>query len=243
MDSIKLDSETTTLVDVVEKSLLNYIKEKQLKPGDKLLHEEELCEQLGVGRNVVREALSRLRSLGILDSRKRRGIVLQEPDIRKNLEKIINPQMLSRDTIIDLLELRYTLEIGIIPSLLDRVTDVDIQEIEELVEMGKTKEGVRVSIEDELVFHSKLYAITGNQIIIDLQQMLIPMYRYINDNYDEFDVFNNKIKEEKHQATHRDILECLKTRDKGKYEDVIERHLMAYKLYIKEYRINKEQIN
>lgn len=122
MESLKINTETITLVDLVEESLLKYIKEKNLKPGDRLLHEEELSEQLGVGRNVVREALSRLRSLGILDSRKRRGIVLQEPDIRKNLEKLINPQMLGRDTIIDLLELRYTLELGIIPTLLNRIT-------------------------------------------------------------------------------------------------------------------------
>ena len=239
MESLKLDSETTTLVDVVEQSLLKYIKEKQLKPGDKLLHEEELCEQLGVGRNVIREALSRLRSLGILDSRKRRGTILQEPDIKKNLEKLINPQMLSSDTIIDLLELRYTLEIGIIPTLLDRISDTEIIEIEQIIEGETIKEGVKVSVEDELAFHSKLYAITGNQIIIDLQQMLIPMYRFINDNYHEFEIFNNKIKEQKSQASHKDILKALITRDKEKYENVIMRHLMAYQLYIKEYRSKK----
>ena len=95
---------------------------------------------------------------------------------------------------------------------------------------------VRVSMEDELEFHSRMYAITGNQIIMDLQQMLIPMYRYIHDNYDEFDVFNNKIKKEKLQASHKDILQALRNRNKNEYEEVIRRHLMAYQLYIEEYR-------
>lgn len=236
MESLKINTETTTLVDLVEESLLKYIKEKNLKPGDRLLHEEELSEQLGVGRNVVREALSRLRSLGILDSRKRRGIVLQEPDIRKNLEKLINPQMLGRDTIIDLLELRYTLELGIIPTLLNRITDKDIKDLESILAKEVVLGEVRVSMEDELEFHSWMYAITGNQIIMDLQQMLIPMYRYIHDNYDEFDVFNNKIKKEKLQASHKDILQALRNRNKNEYEEVIRRHLMAYQLYIEEYR-------
>lgn len=236
MESLKINTETTTLVDLVEESLLKYIKEKNLKPGDRLLHEEELSEQLGVGRNVVREALSRLRSLGILDSRKRRGIVLQEPDIRKNLEKLINPQMLGRDTIIDLLELRYTLELGIIPTLLNRITDKDIKDLESILAKEVVLGEVRVSMEDELEFHSRMYAITGNQIIMDLQQMLIPMYRYIHDNYDEFDVFNNKIKKEKLQASHKDILQALRNRNKNEYEEVIRRHLMAYQLYIEEYK-------
>ena len=46
MESLKINTETTTLVDLVEESLLKYIKEKNLKPGDRLLHEEELSEQL-----------------------------------------------------------------------------------------------------------------------------------------------------------------------------------------------------
>lgn len=236
MESLKINTETTTLVDLVEESLLKYIKEKNLKPGDRLLHEEELSEQLGVGRNVVREALSRLRSLGILDSRKRRGIVLQEPDIRKNLEKLINPQMLGRDTIIDLLELRYTLELGIIPTLLKRITDEDIKDLESILTKEIVLEGGRVAMEDELEFHSRMYAIAGNQIIMDLQQMLIPMYRYIHDNYDKFEVFNKKIKKEKLQASHKDILKALKNRNKGEYEEVIKNHLGAYQLYIEEYR-------
>ncbi len=236
MDSLKINTEPTTLVDVVEESLLNYIKEQNLKPGDKLLHEDELAGKLGVGRNVVREALSRLRSLGILDSRKRRGIILQEPDIKKNLEKLINPQMLSLDTIINLLELRYTLEMGIIPTLLDRVTDKDIKDLEEILSNETHKEDVRVAISDELLFHSRLYEIIGNQTIMDLQQLLIPIYRFTDENYHEFEEFNKKIKEQKLQASHQDVLNCLKKKDKTAYEDVIKRHLMPYYLYIKQYR-------
>lgn len=232
--------ETTTLVDQVEEFLLRYIKEKKLKPGDRLFHEEELSEQLGVGRNVVREALSRLRSLGILDSRKRRGIVLHEPDIRKNLEKIINPRILGKEAIIDLLELRYSLELGIISSLLDRITDKDIKDLESILAkeavIGIIGEVKRLSMEDELEFHSRVYAITGNHILMSLQQMLIPMYRYIHDNYSEFVVFNMKISEEKLQATHKDILQALKNRNKDEYEEVIRRHLMAYRLYIADCR-------
>ena len=236
MDALRIDNEPTTLVDLVEESLLKYIREQNLKPGDKLLHEDELAEKLGVGRNVVREALSRLRSLGLLDSRKRRGIVLQEPDIKRNLEKLINPQMMSFDTLINLLELRYTLEIGMIPTLLDRITKQDILILEKILENETHRDDIRVAINDELLFHSKMYSIVGNQTIMELQQLLIPLYRFIDNIHHEFEVFNKKIKEKKLQASHRDLVECLKKGNKNEYEDVMQRHLMPYYLYIKEFR-------
>lgn len=243
MENIQLNAEANSLVDRAEEAILNYIKERNLKPGDKLLHEEDLSLQLGVARNVVREALSRLRSFGILDSRKRRGIILQEPDIKKNLEKIINPNMLGTETFNDLLELRYMLELGIVSLLIKKITDHDIEDLENLLGMSSITDGVRVPIEDELRFHSRIYRIVDNQILMDLQQLLIPMYRFIHDNYEAFDIYNQTIKENKLQATHYDIIQCLKKRDKSLYEEIIKRHLMAYRMYINEHKTNgKEKI-
>ena len=61
MDSLKLHSQTFTLVDQVEDKLLNYLKEKDLRTGDPIPNELELAAALGVARSVLREALSRLK--------------------------------------------------------------------------------------------------------------------------------------------------------------------------------------
>ena len=236
MNTLKLSTETTTLVDLVEDSILLYIKRKNLTLGDKLPHEDEICEQLNVGRNVVREALSRLRSMGIIDSRKKRGTVLHEPDIKKNLEKIILPNMLSIGTIVDLIELRLSIEIGIVPTLFERITDNDIDELRELITKEKRIDTVRVSIDDELAFHSRVYQITGNQAIMSIQQLLIPVYRFIHDNYDAFSEINNRLQSQGLLASHIDIFECLEKRNEEMYGAVVKRHLMAYQQYIKEHR-------
>ena len=57
----------TTMADVVELRLRDYLREKSFKPGDPLPKEMDLAESLGVSRNVVREALSRLRMLGMVE--------------------------------------------------------------------------------------------------------------------------------------------------------------------------------
>jgi len=72
-----------TMADIVELKLLAFLKNNAFKPGDALPKELELAEALGVSRNILREALSRLRVLGMVDSKKRRGMVLTSPDISR----------------------------------------------------------------------------------------------------------------------------------------------------------------
>jgi len=72
---------TETMADIVELRLREFFKKKSFKPGDALPKEMELVEALGVSRNVVREALSRLRMLGLVETKKKRGMILARPDV------------------------------------------------------------------------------------------------------------------------------------------------------------------
>lgn len=67
-----------TLAEVVEKQLLGYIRQGGLQAGDLLPKEEELAAALKVSRHIVREGISRLKVLGIVEARKHRGTVIGE---------------------------------------------------------------------------------------------------------------------------------------------------------------------
>ena len=47
----------------------NYIYQNNLKPGDKLPTEMDMCRQLGVSRNVLREAIKALEITGVFTRR------------------------------------------------------------------------------------------------------------------------------------------------------------------------------
>ena len=47
----------------------------------------DLASTLGVSRTVIREALLRLRMIGLVESKKKRGAVLTNPDLMAILEK------------------------------------------------------------------------------------------------------------------------------------------------------------
>lgn len=232
---LEIKKRTTTLVDLTEEAILNYIKESNLKPGDQFMFDEnQLSEQLNVSRNVVREALSRLHSFGIINSRKRKGIFLQEPNIKKNLSRIIDPKLLSKERYLDLLELRYILEIGIIPSLFENLQEKHIKELYEALPIHMIKnKNVRFSTEDEIKFHTIIYKIAHNQTLIDLMQIIISMRFRLYDS-SEFAVFNQKLNSNK--ATHFDIIKAIESRDSERYEKVIKSHLFPYYMYIKKKR-------
>jgi GntR family transcriptional repressor for pyruvate dehydrogenase complex len=64
----------SALYETVVDRLREFIDVHQLRPGDKLMPERELAEQLGVSRTSVRQALTALRVLGMVDVRPGDGV-------------------------------------------------------------------------------------------------------------------------------------------------------------------------
>lgn len=122
MDKLKIYNQNITLVDQVEDKLLNYFKENDLRTGDSIPNELELAAALGVARNVLREALSRLKMMGMVESRTRRGMILTEPSILGGMKRVVDPRILSEESLFDILGFRIALEIGICSDLFRNIT-------------------------------------------------------------------------------------------------------------------------
>lgn len=230
---------STTLVDWVEWQIIQEIRENQLESGAEMLNEKELAEKYDVGRNVVREALSRLRSLGIIESRKKRGIVISQPNVMFSFKKVVNPFVLSRDTILDLLGMRVSLEIGCARMIIHNITDADIAELKEIVARENTIDSMKVDIEMERAFHSRLYTISGNKVMLSFLNTLLPVFKYVNENFEDFDQFNRQRRGKGRFVRHKDFIPYLESRDVEGYQKAMEDHLVAYIDYIN--HIRKEE--
>lgn len=173
----------SSLVDRVENNLIEYLLENDFKPGDSLPKEIDLSLELGVSRTVIREALLRLRMIGLIESKKKRGAVLTNPDLMGVLEKSLIPKVLDQDTLRDLFEFRLVLEIGMADLIMLRVTPADIAELKEIVAIEpEATQDYSFNIEHEIKFHGKLYEITGNQTMKKFQQLLMPVFAYVHQS-------------------------------------------------------------
>ncbi len=173
--------DTSTLVDKVEKKLVEILQQKKLKIGDSIPKEIELAETLGVSRTVIREALLRLRMMGLLESKKKRGAVITSPDIFGIMSKSMNPHILDQETLKEIFEIRLVLEIGMADFLFKRKTKEDIEELREIVRNEpKITDKHLFNISHEIAFHGKLYEISGNEAMKKFQKMLLPVFDYVH---------------------------------------------------------------
>jgi DNA-binding FadR family transcriptional regulator len=166
----------STLADDVEQRLLAYIHDADLEPGDPFPGEEELATKLGVSRGVVREAMSRLRMLGVLDARRRRGTVLQEPDPFLGFERALDAGVFSEDTWAELTELRLIVEMGLTELILQRVTPAMAEELLALAEAIESATERDAVIAADLRFHEYLCTVAGNQLANRFQSLLASFF-------------------------------------------------------------------
>ena len=173
--------DTSSLVDKVEKELVETLQQKNLKIGDSIPKEIELAESLGVSRTVVREALLRLRMMGLIESKKKRGAVITSPDIFGILSKSMNPHILDQETLKEIFEIRLVLEIGMADFLFHRKAEKDIEELKKIVDKEpKITDQHLFNISHEIAFHGKLYEISGNETMKKFQKMLLPVFDYVH---------------------------------------------------------------
>ncbi len=213
-----------SLVDKVELRLTEYIKQNKLKVGDSIPKELEFAEALGVSRTVVREAFARLKTMGMIDSKKHKGMVLSQPDIMINIEKIFDSHLLSDETLRDIFELRLILEMGMIDIVFARKTHKDIKELEVIVtEMEASyKDNSIFSLENEVAFHGKLYEMSGNTTLKKFQNLLLPVFQYVHKHKlsdDDTTMYAKTF------VTHRQLVDYLKKEDIELFKKGMRQHL------------------
>jgi DNA-binding FadR family transcriptional regulator len=207
----------TTMADVVEVRLREYLKKKSFLPGDALPKEQELAEALGISRNILREALSRLKMLGMIESKKKRGMILAKPDILGAFEKVLDPLIIDKDTLRDIFELRLVLEMGLADLLYLRKTDEGIKELEKIAKEEETDATFRM--QNEIAFHGKLYEMTGNDTLKRFQIMLLPIFAY---------VITQEKKPIRGKVSHKDLVKILKKGTKEDFKKGMLAHLQPH---------------
>ncbi len=115
-----------TLVEQTQKNIVKYISSHpEIK---QLPKEQEFVELFGVSRVVLREALSRLRALGIIETKKKKGTEVVHPQVFGVINTIINSGALDKNTLKDLYGLRLMLEVGAADFIFQGKTEQNMAE-------------------------------------------------------------------------------------------------------------------
>lgn len=211
-----------TMADQVEQQLREYILKRGVQPGDAIPKETEIAQTLGVSRNVVREALSRLRMLGMIESKKKRGMILTQPDVMKGLERILHPTILDINVRKELFELRLVLEVGLGDLLFRRKTAAQLATLDTIVEREHKATTQIERIRCEVDFHSTLYEMAGNDTLKRFQTILMPVFEYVVE-------YESKLEHTSvGSVTHADLVKILYDNKTEEFPNAMRKHLMPH---------------
>lgn len=167
------------IADDLEKQIIDGV----LMPGSRLAGEHEMAEQYGVSRNVVREALKRLKERGLVEIRTGSGTYISQP----STEPVANAlhRLLMRTAnglaISHFYEIRRMLEPESARLAAERATPADLAAIQTALEaMEKHREDSRVWSDADLKFHVAVASATHNPLITSvLEPLTDPLRRVI----------------------------------------------------------------
>jgi GntR family transcriptional regulator, transcriptional repressor for pyruvate dehydrogenase complex len=167
---------TTTLAQRVVSGLKERILAGDLTPGVKLPSEAELIEAYGVSRTVVREAVTRLRAEGLVETFQGRGsFVLAVPE--PTSFQLEATAIRSHDDVLAMVDFRLGLESEAAALAAARVasrrhTGGEEVAISDTVAAFRTAEN---SVEADFAFHRAVAAASGNRFYVGLLDSLGPM--------------------------------------------------------------------
>lgn len=159
------------IYEEVADSLLDMLKSGKLKQGDKLDSVERLAEKFNVGRSAIREALSGLRAMGIVDMRQGEGTYISRFDPSKLSFPAETGLLMNQEDINELNEVRKILEIGAARLACINHHPEDLKPMEKaLLEMKQANGEGNIGEKADLEFHLAIANSTHNKMLINLMQ-------------------------------------------------------------------------
>lgn len=202
--------------------IIELLRSGELKPGDRLPTERELAARLGIGRPSLREALSALSLVGILEQTQGRGTFLARSLDRLPLEPYLYQLLLNEGTFDELMEVRQLLEPGIAALAANRATDEARQEILQSFESYEQEVDHGTDIDAEALagadFHQALAHATGNQTLARLVESLRDLMSATGHVLGEHERGGSL-------KAHQDLVKAVMERDAEKAERVMRKHL------------------
>lgn len=164
---------TTTLAQRVVAGLKERILAGDLAPGSKLPSEAELIEAYAVSRTVVREAVTRLRAEGLVETFQGRGsFVLTVPE--PTSFQLEATAIRSHHDVLAMVDFRLGVESEAAALAAARVDETGAQLIRDALAAFAAAEPEQ-AVEADFAFHRAVAAASGNRFYLDLLDSLGPM--------------------------------------------------------------------
>ena len=223
------------LPDEIAKRLRNEVLNGTLKPGDKLPSEQQLCRMFGVSRPVVREAISRLKYDGVLESFQGRGVFVSGDGSGSSF-RIDDPNLNDQGELAHIIELLVAIEGAATGLAAARRSKQDLEAIKKALDaMAAAIDEGRNGVDEDMSFHRTIVEATRNPFFITLISFLESrvrnLIRVARTNTARYEGLANRV-----QVEHEAIYQAIVARDPDAAKAAAERHLRNAGVRLKLYQ-------
>lgn len=215
----------TSLSDSIVEQLTSLIARGIWKPGGRMPSEKQLCEQFGVGRTSVREALKSLAVVGLIESHAGDGhFVATDPG--RYVDKALQLGLLpDAHKISELIETRLMLESQTAMLAAERAERGDLEEIAGSLQAMEAGRGdYAVYLEADLRFHLAVARASQNSILLSL---LGSIRTHLQSWVQQALTQGSQARAEASIAEHHKILQAITRRRPLAARRAMEKHILS----------------
>jgi len=213
--------------------LLELIRQRGFKPGDKLPSERDLAALFGMSRSAVRESLIRLDTLRIVESRPKSGVYLQPYGAERSIEAMVlfaeTNTPLSAAEVAQSVELRSVLENEAMRLACLRRTQSDLKDLQQILRDSAAAITRGETLADlDAQFHKAIVAATKNDVLLRFINVFYRMSRKRREIY-----FDAPQQSKRSHAQHLQLYGAIEAQDAALGQQILRRHLKGVDAYFR----------
>lgn len=186
MDQIKKTTSATLTIEplksfntnqAIQERVVQFIRESNLKGGDKLPSQFMLAQRLGVSHVALREALRGLEALGILEVRKGSGWYVKDFNFDSVAKGLLYTIHFDSTSLADLTEIRMYLECSFLIHAIRTLQPGDLTELRQITNAMVSRAEAGAPLHDlDHQFHRKLFSTIRNKVFLEWMEVYWSIY-------------------------------------------------------------------
>ncbi|MFP5111053.1 FadR/GntR family transcriptional regulator [Bacillaceae bacterium C204] len=224
------------IYEEVAEAIYEMIRTGQVKPGQRLDSVQQLAENFQVGRSAIREALTSLRAMGLVEMKQGEGTYIKEFETDQITFPLSTAILMNKEDIAQLLEVRKIIEIGTAAAAAKKRTSHHLEMMEKALEEMKSAQGNETLGEKaDLEFHLALADAAQNSLLLSLMNHVSGLMGETMKETRRVWLFSKQTTVERLYEEHKEIYEAIKEQDEEKARKLMHVHLENVEAILQKY--------
>jgi DNA-binding FadR family transcriptional regulator len=212
--------------------LVPFLRLRQYEPGERVPSERELAERFAVSRGQIREALSFLEALRVIERRAKSGIYMANEEASVETLALFAELgiPLTVEDVHQSVEMRKIHEVAAIQLAAERRTEDNVRRLREILaeEGAKAEAGESIADHDRL-FHCEIVRATQNNVFLKIVNIFYIMNKSRRALY-----FTRPERCQRSHAEHLRLFDAVERGDADQAGQLMEAHLKGVDSYWQE---------